>query len=899
MIATTSTSPGLGKLSEAQLRGLLARFAADRGHARLLVVGAVPEWDGPEVLDTDHGPVRIVCGTSVLAVRVAMVDHPDETLVVLTDRPMHELGSEVAAQAWRGRIERPSPWNAVLALFRAKEIDPQLRGKRWMVDLLVQRAPANRGYPQPIGGVLTTEIAWETCYRHVLGVPTEPTTVDLVRWVASGTAGAALALIDDDEARTQIAARLARQAGPAAPTLLEVAEHGDDHDVVPLGLAIDALWPRAADVPRALLEAKHLGDRRMSDAAAVDWARASHTIAESYVDHDQATLSGLIQRAETLLDGVQGSEHATSTWLPSGLTNAVNRVGTTLTAALDTDDDQQLASAADAVELLARHRDVTRDRLRLCRAAVRVLRRRSAATPVNSGDGDLTALTWNYLDDGGWLDAARERLAIGDTDATLADVARRLLAEIDDERHTRDRTFAAAIASQATGHAPDTSLDNRRPLRIENVLSTVVAPVAAQGPTFLFVVDGLSHAAAIPLLSDLREEGWQPHGPSGRRLPGVLATLPSKTICSRATLLSGRLTTGGADVERAGFSSHTALIQASVGGAAPVLFHKNALRAADGHVATEVRAALTDSSRRVVGVVFNGVDDFLGDLDQLRLADGLAGMPLLEELLNEAMAGGRTVVLTSDHGHVLEGDTYVAGSGGGERYRLPDDTPPGDGEIELTGARVLDGQGHIIAAADGRNRYTTSKRRGYHGGATPAEMLCPLVVLCAGATSPDGWEPMPVDTPAWWDPSSAAIEVAPVEAAIAEPVDSSPQPGLFDEPTPEPASGPPAWIRQLLDSPLLASQRRLASRSAADDDTLAAVLQVLVAAGGTASGATLERSLDTTPMRLRGLLNGVRSLLDVDGYAVLKVEADGTAQLDLRRLAEQFELRIPDVGSSS
>jgi hypothetical protein len=248
--ATTSTTPELGRLSEPQLNGLLARFFAERGHARLLVVGTTPEWDGPEVLDTEHGPVRIVCGTSVLAVRVAMVDHPDETLVVLTDRTMKELGSEVAAQAWRGRIERPSPWNAVLALFRAKELDPQLKGKRWMVDLLVRRAPANRGYPQPIGGVLTTEIAWETCYRHVLGLPPEPTTVDLVRWVASGTAEPALALVDDEEAHAEIAGRLTRQAGPAAPVLLDVAGRGADTDVVPLGLAIDALWPQPADVPR-------------------------------------------------------------------------------------------------------------------------------------------------------------------------------------------------------------------------------------------------------------------------------------------------------------------------------------------------------------------------------------------------------------------------------------------------------------------------------------------------------------------------------------------------------------------------------------------------------------------------------------------------------------------------
>jgi hypothetical protein len=455
-------------------------------------------------------------------------------------------------------------------------------------------------------------------------------------------------------------------------------------------------------------------------------------------------LAGLLQRAEALLDGVKGREHAESDWLPSGLASAVRRVGAALTAALEEDDGQRLAEAAEAIERLARHRDVSRDRLRLAEAAVRVLRRRQPEVAgVPAGDGDLTTLTWAYLDDGAWLDAARERLAAGDTDETLAEVARRLLADLDAERRQRDQAFAAAVASQATGPAPEASLANRRPLRIEDVLSTVVAPLASQTPVFLLVIDGLSHAAAIPLLSDLRGDGWQPHGPEGRRLPGALATLPSKTICSRATLLSGKLTTGSAGVERDGFAAHPGLAEASAGGAAPALFHKDALRAADGHVASEVRAALTDPGRQVVGVVFNGVDDFLADVDQLRLAEGLEGMPLLDELLTTAMEGGRTVVLTSDHGHVLEGDTYVAGTGGGERYRLPDDTPPGDGEVELAGPRVLDGEGRIIAAADGRNRYTKSKRRGYHGGATPAEMCCPVVVLATGETSLEGWEPLP------------------------------------------------------------------------------------------------------------------------------------------------------------
>lgn len=874
-----------------QLRAMVTRFLDDPGGARLLVVGADPASPLDERLETDRGPVPVVRGTSVLAVRVAMVDHPDGPLVIVTDLSMRQLGSEVAAQGWRGRVETPSPWNAVLSLFRASELDPQLRSHRWMVDLLVQHAPANRGYPRASGGVLTIEDAWSALHRHLLGLTrTDPTTADLVRWVASDIAGPALDRLDES-ARSHVARELARRAGPAAPALLTLARRHRPEDVVPLGLVVDALWPAPDPVAAALLRAKQLDDHDLSDAAAADWGAATVELARRLEIVDPAALAGHLQRAEALLQDVQGTPHAVSRWLPSGLTTRVRAAGHALAAAAADPTTAAIRAAERATDQLAEHRDVSADRLRLCRAAVRLLRRTAMRGPADVG-GDLTELTWRYLDDGGWVDAAREHLAVGDTDPALADVARQLLADLDHERQARDRAFAAAVAAQATATAPEASLANHRPLRIEDLLSTVVAPLTALGPTLLLVIDGLSHAASVPLLADLRDIGWRAHGYEGRRLPGVLSALPSKTVCSRATLLSGRLTTGGPQVEAANFTGHTALREAS-GEQPPLLFHKERLRQDTGRA--EVVAELADPDRRLVGVVFNGVDDFLGDLDQLRLVDGLAGLPPLAELLNAALQAGRTVVLTSDHGHTLEGDRYVAGSGGGERYRLAGDTPPGDGEVELAGPRVLDGDGRIIAAADGHNRYNPAAKRGYHGGATPGEVLCPLIVLASEQAHLPGWEPLPVATPGWWDPDQAPVDLP--EAVPPPPaVPASPQPGLFDEPEPAAPVGAarPGWIDELLASPLLASQRKLAGRTSADDATLATVLQVLVAAGGTASGATLERSLETTPVRLRGRLNGVRSLLDVDGYPVLRIEADNTAQLDLLRLAEQFDLDIPE-----
>jgi hypothetical protein len=178
----------------------------------------------------------------------------------------------------------------------------------------------------------------------------------------------------------------------------------------------------------------------------------------------------------------------------------------------------------------------------------------------------------------------------------------------------------------------------------------------------------------------------------------------------------------------------------------------------------------------------------------------------------------------------------------------------------------------------------------------------------------DGWAPRPVDVPAWWDPTQAAVAVpfardAAADAVPEEPASASvsaePQLSLL---APEPpsaaptvdsgvaAAGQPDWVQRLLTSPRLADQRRLAGRARLDDADLGTLLTVLVAAGGTASGATLQRTLELSPTRLRGKLEAARSLLDVDGYAVLRVEVDGTATLNTRLLAEQFDIDVPYAG---
>src|SRR5262249_7890175 len=130
-----------------------------------------------------------------------------------------------------------------------------------------------------------------------------------------------------------------------------------------------------------------------------------------------------------------------------------------------------------------------------------------------------------------------------------------------------------------------------------------------------------------------------------------------------------------------------------------------------------------------------------------------------------ARAAGRVVVVTGDHGHVLDEGTAQLSGGPGDRWRS-DATPPRDVEVALSGGRVLapGGARAVIAAWSERVRFA-ARRGGYHGGASPQEVLVPIAVLSAG-NAPSGWTEAPPSEPGWWRGedavglSAAAAEVS-------------------------------------------------------------------------------------------------------------------------------------------
>ena len=187
----------------------------------------------------------------------------------------------------------------------------------------------------------------------------------------------------------------------------------------------------------------------------------------------------------------------------------------------------------------------------------------------------------------------------------------------------------------------------------------LVIPIAKKSPTLLLVVDALSIAAANDLVRSIQQDGWtEISANNDARRASALAVLPTLTQRSRCSLLCGELREGADGAERTGFLSllRDAQLEAT-GGVPDPIFHKKALDAvpSGAKLATDVRQR--DRRHRPPAAGGRG--------PELRRRHSAPHRPrrhrlephtitYLAPLLNAAKNAGRTVVITSDHGHIIE-----------------------------------------------------------------------------------------------------------------------------------------------------------------------------------------------------------------------------------------------------
>jgi hypothetical protein len=516
-----------------------------------------------------------------------------------------------------------------------------------------------------------------------------------------------------------------------------------------------------------------------------------------------------------------------------------------------------------------------------------------------------------HLTQDSWADAAINDAAIGVDDAPLSAALGQVVEAALARRDREERAFAASLALATRGDAGAAAgrlEDGATPVWfLESVLPRVVIPMAKKAPVLLLVMDGMSAAAANEILDDAtRRLGWVEASlpDAGLLRSPALAVLPSLTRVSRASLLCGRLTSGEQAAELAGYQQLTvnsAKITAT-------LFHKKGVdTTTPGALVNDgVAAAIDDPDMRLVTVVLNTIDDALDRSDPSGTVWTADAVKHLAPLLARARAAGRTVVITADHGHVVERrrSTQRSRPGATSSRSRPASGEVSPDEVAMSGRRVV-ADGDVVLAVSEELRYGPLKA-GYHGGASAAEVVVPLGVLLPDVdTNPLGLPLLPPQAPQWWDLPESPATVATSTPAQPTGIPTKPSrakqpegPTLFDDVVPAPPS--PAPTRRLGDavvtSEVYRAQRKIAGRLIVSDLQIVALVDRLASAPSLRLPLTAAAAaLGVSEVRVRGALAQVQQLLNVEGYPVVEVDVEArSAILNERLLRDQFG--VPDVG---
>ncbi len=878
---------------ERALEDLLRRDAG----ARVLAMRSPAKRTWPEIIERRGKRFRVAWCLSELEIRERLnaAEADADGMVLLTPLDAGALAGDIVARFPRARLEQTDRWSALRSLFKAHAVDPRLAAQRWLADLLLAQVPAD-GYLPASGGVLDLDTAWRAALEEVLGLPQgRGDAAALLTWTLDPVGLDRLARLPPDM-RQALTSRLGVEAGPAAALVLGAASVGRGGDALAIALACGVVFGETA-IPRSELRdaavrlEPHVGGVSIEPDVGRSLAEAGRRVLDRLAHDDPASFRAAETRTAAILTDIRADQAA---WLSPAL-----QLGFDARMREAADALGRAAEMRDAGDAWARVRDVA-GHDRAADNAIRIERLRMAARLVSwLTKGQLPPFTHfgeaatAYASEGGFVDYARQALRGGDPLPEVASAYARLASGVAIQREEENQAFATLLQQWNQGGAPGDV-----PLPVERVLDAVVAPLAHDKPVLLIVFDGLSFAVWRQLAETVSRLGWSELAPADRRRAFIAgAALPSVTEISRASLLCGRLTRGDQAAERAGFAGLASLVAVSRSGKPPCLFHKADLGAGP-ELGTRVQAATADLQQKVVGVVHNAVDAQLSGSDQLEVTWSADEFRQVSALLHTARQAGRIVVITGDHGHVLDEGTAQMPGGAGDRWRGAG-APPSDGEISLAGGRVLapGGAASIIVAWSERLRFA-ARRSGYHGGAAPQEVLVPVAVL-SSSVPPAGWTEAPPAEPAWWRGSSAEADPPRTPEQTAPSARRrKPEPRQVDlfvgEPqapprSPASAAGAPSWVEALLRSENYAAQRILAGRGAPSDDQIRALLAALAARGGRMTRAGLAQALGTPLLRIAGLVSAARRVLNLDQAQVLLLDGDDVV-LDEPLLREQFGL---------
>lgn len=894
-VSSARSSAATSVLRPAHLTALL-RQVSSRTHGRVIAVQSTGGWAGGADVQVDGSAWRVVRAASQLAIREALVAHedagPENRLIILTPLETRQLGLDILARLVKQRVFTLHAWELLSDLFRARSVDPRVARMGWLSDVLLEQAPPT-GYAPAPSGVLDLDTAWSHAFTALLGIHgSSPDALTFLRWSTRDGARARWGALSPD-VRDGFAERIAETAGRLGEVFTSAASAGHADRLVALGLVCDVLWPGAdqqtlvTDVVRDAMTAARvrleptIGGHSLAPKLAREWADLAERVLGELTGEQAAAQR---RHAEQVLDDVRAADALV---LSRVLSVSVPRRASAFAEAIADvlEGRGSLASVEAAGVAFTSHTEIAADPGRAERARMAVRTARALLETARGPETGLGAAIRRYVADGSWLDTARTQLLGGDPSAELAQAYTSLLRHARERREVENLLFAERLVAWNASPNPEPEM-----VPVERALELMVAPIATARPVLVVLLDGLDLGVWRALRADLTARHWTWWQPSVAATPPVgLATLPSVTSASRASLFAGVVKMGNQSTEKPDFAAHAALARTTVNNRAPVLFHKAEL-GADNALAPAVRRAIEDKQQRVVGTVINAVDDWLDRSDQVLPRWSLNAVPLLDSLLQEAALAGRAVVVVSDHGHLLDHDTVMQRGGEGARWRTGEALSVGPGEVVVHGSRVRAacGKDPIIVAASEALRYT-AKKTGYHGGAAPQEVIAPIAVLSRDALGVEGWRPVIDAPPLWWEASSSTPSASAGASEYAKPtvqIAAAPVAGGA-----EARVALPAWVDVLLASAVYASQRAMVGRIAPTDDQMRAVLGALMQGGGRVARGTVAAALTIPEVRVRGLTAGMRRVLNVEGFPILEEEeGTGTLMLNLDLLRKQFSL---------
>jgi hypothetical protein len=892
----------IGALSPQQLRSIVEEKWDRDDQALAVGLHVSASWLGPAEVEFEFGKAQVVRADTVFGVRQALRDaeKADIRIILLTRLQQADLGHDVVARLARSRLFSIDHWATLCALFRAKELDRSVCDPA-LVQALIEYAPPD-GYPPVSAGLLDGGTVWRAISRHVFDMgESEPDPVSLLLW-ATAKSGPARYREASPELRASLKDRLVGTLGDVADSILRFVESGAGADALALAVACQVVFGdgkgSTLEAAAARMEQYHNNKPISSSIGRCLGRFATDAVADMDRRDDPSAAHKHLQRADELLRQFLCDDQAHRNRLTLlGYEERLARFGSQIQIAITSPSEEAVRVCERLREEIIDHRVAKlgrrQEQIARTEMALRLVRwlARSQPTPES-----FPEFAHAYRQEFSFVDWARESVCRGDEESGLSQAYLALDRAILERREQFNRLFAVALADWTSAGSESAGLWG-----VEQVAAQILAKVAGAGNRLLLVVlDGMSWAICHELLDDIRHEHWSLATLDESSVPPkpVIAAIPCVTSISRSSLLSGTLTAGDAAAEKREFESNPLFRVFGDKKHLPILFHKKEVTdGSRGAVGDDLSRSILSPNQRVVGVVINAIDDRLSGAQQIRDDWSIARIGPLGSLLKLARDSGRVVVLASDHGHVWHRpDARHVPAEAGSRWS-PNGRDLAEDEILITGCRVRNGQGgtSVIVPWSERVHYGRPQN-GYHGGATPQEMVCPLVLLTDQSSAYSGLYPCEHPNPEWWSPAPVRA-VVPIEPPPSVRVQSPKRPpSLFDNIRDEvevPASRTKVgdWVERLFSSQVYKEQKELIRRHAPDDEVVRRVLIALEAGGGMMTPAAFSNAADIPAARLDGLVARIQRMLNVDGYEILVLNrSENKIELNVTKLRRQFDL---------